>query len=211
MWLLGDSMISIFLLYQPSSWLPFSSSPCGWNFSHQVGTPRSKKEEGRKVNKAHCYSKLNWSLLEEVIKWMWLRVDLRAGPGQWEAPHSFPCPRNACSAHYSPTMSCFQGCSLERAMCCWDHPDWICEWTQLRPLQKHSRFWWVDAEICSSCGRPRQASYESSLAYLPSTNLEWSAFVFGLFLPSMYWGQFQVFPQGTLKVLSQLSPTANGL
>ena len=35
---------------------------------------------------------------------------------------------------------------------CWDHLDWICDWTLLRPLYKLLRFWRAGVEIESSCG-----------------------------------------------------------
>lgn len=59
----------------------------------------------------------------------------------------------------------FQGHSLERVSCCWDHLDSVRDWTQLRPLYNLLRFWRVGAEIYLSCGHSRWASYVSSLAY----------------------------------------------
>ena len=39
------------------------------------------------------------------------------------------------------TWSHFQGCDLERRMCGWYHQDWICNWTELRPLPTLLKFW----------------------------------------------------------------------
>ena len=46
-----------------------------------------------------------------------------------------------------PQWGCSEGLSLERALCGWDHLDGAHDWTQLRPLYKILRFWWVGANI----------------------------------------------------------------
>lgn len=54
----------------------------------------------------------------------------------------------------------FQGCSIERAVCWWDHMGDTHDWTHWRPLYKLLRFWWeAGAEIYSYCGCLRQASF----------------------------------------------------
>ena len=64
-----------------------------------------------------------------------------------------------------PTMNHFQEHSFERALFCWDHLHSVCDWTLLRSLYKHLRFWQVDEEIFLFCGCPKQASHMSFLAY----------------------------------------------
>lgn len=79
----------------------------------------------------------------------------------------------------------FQGCSLERAICRWDHLDGILDCMQLRLLYKLLRFWRTGADIYWSLSHPRRASYVSSLAYYTC--------LFRLpLLALMYWGPFHI-------------------
>lgn len=48
----------------------------------------------------------NRYLLEEVIKKLWLPVNLPAGPRQLEAPHPLPCPWNMCPLVFPTSRSC---------------------------------------------------------------------------------------------------------
>lgn len=145
----GDVMVrtpkDFFLFYQSSSWLPFSRSASGWLFGHQVGIQWSKKEEGGRVNKEHLYSKLNWGLLEEVIKRMWPWVDSRAGPRQSESSHSLPCSRMYVLPTNSHSRSHFQRCVLE------SYGVVEATWTiyvTARPLYELLRFWWISLSCC---------------------------------------------------------------
>lgn len=139
--------------------------------------------------------------LEEVIKRMWLMVDLRAGSGESMAPHPCPCPWNVPSAHHSHSWSPFQGCSLESTRCCWDHLDWKRDWILLRPQYKLLWFWWAGAEINLSCSHPRPALNVSSVAYhtchQPICLCLWSL----LALP--VWGPVSNFTWGSSWVLNQ--------
>ena len=59
----------------------------------------------------------------------------------------------------------FQGRSLERARCYWDHLHGMVYMTiPGRPLHPLWRSWWVGMEVYLSSGHPRQASCISSLA-----------------------------------------------
>ena len=40
----------------------------------------------------------------------------------------------ATKQHHPHSWRRFQGGRLEIIRCCWDHLDWVCEWTQERPL-----------------------------------------------------------------------------
>ena len=84
---------------------------------------------------------------------LWLMGELE--PCQSEAPHSLPHPWNAHPAEPARSGGHLQGLSLERAVWCWDHLDWIPNWAQCRPLYKPVRFWQTDAGICSSCTQDR--------------------------------------------------------
>lgn len=66
-----------------------------------------------------------------------------------------------------------QWCKLERARWCWDDLDWRCGWTQLKPLYKLLRFWWVDVKNYSSNRYPRK-NLKCKLLNLSPINLECS-------------------------------------
>lgn len=85
------------------------------------------------------------------------------------------------------------GCSLERAICPWNHLDGIHEWTQLRPLCQLLSFWQVSAEIYLSCRHPRLSLKFPWLLNLQPTNLKWSASFFSLSLLSCQ-GLVQISP-----------------
>ena len=91
----------------------------------------------------------------ETLEKMWPPINLWAGPGQWEASPSLPCPWNVCSVYYSYSWNYFRECILDRAMWSWEQLDWM--WLKLlRSLHKVMRFWqWVQRCIVSQC--PRQA------------------------------------------------------
>ena len=63
-----------------------------------------------------------------------LLVDSWAGPGQSDTPHHLLLPSESMVSH-------LQWHSIERSMCCWDHLDITCNWTQLSRLYKLVRFW----------------------------------------------------------------------
>lgn len=65
--------------------------------------------------------------------------------GSWRLLTPFPVPWNICFSQYSHSWSHFQGCSLERVRCCWDHLVSIGDWIWLRPLCKLLRFWSASA------------------------------------------------------------------
>lgn len=83
---------------------------------------------------------MRYLVLEEVIEMTWPSVDPQAVPGQ-SSSSSLLCPWNVHSTHCSHSWSHFQGCSLERAIYCWDHLDCVRDWSPLRPLFTFLRFW----------------------------------------------------------------------
>lgn len=86
---------------------------------------------------------------------------------------------------HSHSRTCFRDSGFERALMvsCWDHLDWICDWTQLRSLCKLSGFWWVAAEIYASSNCPRQALYVGSFAYSTCYLPLWSDLLLSLVSP----------------------------
>ena len=58
-----------------------------------------------------------------------LLVDSWAGPGQSEAPHPL-------LLSWEFMVSHLQWHSIERSICCWDHMDITCDWTQVSRLYK---------------------------------------------------------------------------
>lgn len=67
-----------------------------------------------------------------------------------------------------------QRSSLGKAKCCWDYLDCIHDWTQVRPLYRHLRFWRAGAETGLSCSRWREALYMfPCLLNLPLTYGGW--------------------------------------
>lgn len=56
----------------------------------------------------------------------------------WGTGDSSPAPFSSESVFWPvfPSGNCFQGCNLERAMCCGVHQDGTHEWIPLGPLQK---------------------------------------------------------------------------
>ena len=99
-----------------------------YHLSHQ-GSPWYYK-----LHTFMCCDFLLICLLEEVTERTWLSADWWAEPRQPEAHHCLPC-----WSHFK--------CRSEIVIFCWDHLDGICNWTQLKPLHKILRFWWVDVEI----------------------------------------------------------------
>lgn len=55
--------------------------------------------------------------------------------------HTPPRPWDVWSAHSSQSGNLFQGRSLERARCNWNHLDSVHDWAQLRLLYELLRFW----------------------------------------------------------------------
>ena len=90
----------------------------------------------------------------------------------------------------------FQGFSLEKVMCYWDHRDWTPDWTPLRPLYRLLRFLQVVSEIYLSCWLSLTSLICKflTLLKLPPTNLKWSTSFCILSLPSVYKSQFQIPP-----------------
>lgn len=126
------------------------------------------------------------TMLEEGITRVWPPVDPRAGHGQLEAAHPYPCSWNV---HFCPPFlqwELFQRRSPEGARCSWDRLDDTCDWTSLRPLHKLLRFWWASVEIYLSCGYPRpELPTFLCLLKLLRTHLERSGSFSGLSLPSV--------------------------
>ena len=92
----------------------------------------------------------------------WSTFKLDSGP--LEALH--PSLSLECTFHPAiPSGSWFQGCSLERVRCCWDHLDWVKALAEYRLL----RFWWAGAENYSFCSCPSLVCKSSCLLnlYLP--------------------------------------------
>lgn len=87
-------------------------------------------------------------LLKESLSGCGCRLDLGS--------QRLLCLWNLYSAHCSHSESHCQEHSLERAMCCWEHLDWIGNRTSLRPLSKLWIFYWADVEIYWSCSCLRQ-------------------------------------------------------
>ena len=88
-----------------------------------------------------------------------------------------------------------QGCSLEKAMWCWDHPDGVHEWTQFKVFIYTFKFL-----VCQGGWKFHLVTTQDKshfkfpcLLNLASTYLLWSASFFDLSLPSVYEGQFQIF------------------
>lgn len=200
-WCLEDPTTFIFLFYQlalgvhSQGHLMFGNSPQGRNFSHQVGIPRSKEEEGGIVNTANCYSKLIWSLLTEVINRTRLLVDTRVGSGQLEAPH--PC----LGMYILPTIP-IQGAIS--SMQPWNsrvllRPPGLGIWLNpIKPLYKVLRFWAVVWTLLFL--QPTRTSLRSKSPFLwklPPTNRDGAASFFGLSLTSLYGDSFEFSPQGT--------------
>lgn len=85
---------------------------------------------------------------------------------QSEVPHPLLGPWSIYSTHHYHSGIHFQGCSLERAMCCWDYLDNTRDGTMLKPLHETFKVpTRVGAEICSSCCCRRQASCVYPLVY----------------------------------------------
>lgn len=104
-----------------------------------------------------------------------------------EGCHPLLCPRNIHSAHCAHSRSHFQGHGLEKVSCCWDHLDWICDWTWGRPQHKFLRFWTDARYLAVTQDKPpiqvpllvKPAMYQSSSHLsLPSSG-----------------GQFQIWPR----------------
>lgn len=84
----------------------------------------------------------------------------------------------------------FQGQSLERAVCCWNHLDSIHDWTLLKPLHKLLRFWgWMQKSSHLVAPKPSLMCQFPCLLHPPPTYLEWLP-LFGLSLSSMYRDMF---------------------
>lgn len=73
---------------------------------------------------------------------------------------------------------------------CWDHLDWILDWTQLRYLYKLLSFWWVQRSTQLTATQDKPHMWVTLSAKPASTNLECSASFFSLSLPSGHGGQF---------------------
>lgn len=67
--------------------------------------------------------------------------------------------------------------------------------TQLRPLYELWRFWQAGIENYCLAGTHDKPCKSPSVLNLLHTNLGWSAFSFGVFLPSANRGQFQITPR----------------
>lgn len=123
----------------------------------------------------------SWWALEEVTQIMWPLDDLRVRPGQSEAPYPFPCLWDVCCPWF-PQQEPFSGIKpFERAMSCWDHLDWIHDWTQGRSPYKLLTFWWWVGRSIHLAVTKTSLIYEYPCLFnLPPTNLECSAFLLSL-------------------------------
>ena len=122
------------------------------------------------------------------------QADMTTGlPESWIRAKTASRPLSVFRMHALPLKmvgTVFKDTAL-RQQCCWDHPDSIYNWTQLRPLCKlrDSDSWCGDLltlqlpKISPVCKFP-------SLIKLPPTMIKWSASFASLSLPSLYGGQF---------------------
>lgn len=125
-------------------------------------------------------------------------------PKKWTQGIGDPSPFLSLECTFCPPVpqwGCSQGCSLERALCFWDHLITAHDWTQLQ-------FWQADGDIYSSCGLSRLTSFVSSfLLNLLPIQLERSASFLGFSLSCNQRGQFanQYSCIRTYKALSKLN------
>lgn len=133
---------------------------------------------------------------------MWPQGHQQAGPRQLEAPYHFLSPQNMCFTHSTHSQSCFQGVSLEGAMCYWDHLDWMCFWAPLRPLYKIWRLWPASARFYFSCGLSRHTWYVIPLVIKPAIYQSGVIWLFGFSLPLCMGANF-IFQPGIHEVLNQ--------
>ena len=80
-----------------------------------------------------CWKRSSRGCHHQLTPWAGLRLEEASSPlpGPWNV-YSFHCPNSG---------SYFQGHSLERVECCWDHLDGIRDWTPLISVYKLLRFW----------------------------------------------------------------------
>lgn len=111
--------------------------------SHQMNNPHANEtpcwplqhiaEEGGRVRQSwqsRSWRVECWGRSLREPNW-WLTWELTLGSGRVLV---HPCPWNVHSTHCSHGGSLFQGHSLERIACCWDHLHGIRDRTQFRPL-----------------------------------------------------------------------------
>lgn len=104
-----------------------------------------------------CTDERKWParMLRKVVKQMWPLVHLWANPGSGGSslsPLSLGC--MLCSLF--PEWEQFQGHSVERERCWWDHLNSICNWTQLVSVRT-LRFWqaaWRSTHLAVSQDKP---------------------------------------------------------
>ena len=99
-----------------------------------------------------------WRAIGKDRERTWLSVD----QGTWR----FPTVLGVWVLLLSCSHKLFQGYSLEMERWCWGSLDWVCDWTQVRPIFKFLRFWQGSEEIYSSCNCLRQALYVNYLCLL---------------------------------------------
>lgn len=163
----------------------------------------SKLDRLKKRNYKNCWKK-SWGCDLKVVN--------RLDPDDWKLL-PLPLQSSECVNLYPQyhSQSCFQGLSLERAMCYWDHLDWMCFWSQLRGLYIIWRLWPASARFYFSCGRSRHTWYVIPLVLLnlPSINLEWFGSFLWFLLAFVYGCQFHIsarnswgFEPTTVRILS---------
>lgn len=134
-------------------------------------------------------------LLEEIIERTWL-----LDQGDWWFLTSTFLILRRYDLLVFPSIEAAGGHSLEIVECCWDHSDDTCDWIQVSPLYKLSRFWRAGAESYSSWGaqeKPHVRSLLTEPAAFPSGESA-SSFVFPL--PSECEDQVQISPGKVLKL-----------
>lgn len=97
---------------------------------------------------------------------MWPSLTCKQGPGNWNLL-STPLSLVWMLCQLFPQQELFQGRSLERAMCCWDHLDWIHDCTQVRPLYKFKI-------LAGGCGSTSHAATSTALLCKFTYLLNWS-------------------------------------
>ena len=97
----------------------------------------------------------------------------------------------ATKQHHPHSWRHFQGCRFEIIRCCWDHLDWVCEWTQEWPLydlkfsdiKRQRSAWLIPSMTSHPCKSP-------CLLKVTPSNLELSCLFFQSLPASIYGGQF---------------------
>lgn len=122
----------------------------------------------------------------------------------WGTGDSSPAPFSSESVFWPvfPSGNCFQGCNLERAMCCGVHQDGTHEWIPLGPLQKLKILVGGYRDLILQPPKTSLICQFPCLLHVPPTNLELSAFLYFL-LAFCLWEPVLNFSQGTPEAVNQ--------